>query len=33
MNMIMIVMFMQGIKDQLLMLLFPLKYAHLMKDE
>ena len=32
-NMIMIVMFMQGIKDQLLMLLFPLKYAHLMKDE
>lgn len=33
MNMIMIVMFMQGIKDQLLMLLFPLRYAHLMKDE
>ena len=33
MNMIMIVMLMQGIKDQLLMLLFPLKYAHLMKDE
>lgn len=33
MNMIMIVMFMQGIKDQLLMLLFLLKYAHLMKDE
>lgn len=33
MNMIMIVMFMQGIKDQLLMLLFPLKYTYLMKDE
>ncbi|MCC4501979.1 accessory Sec system protein translocase subunit SecY2 [Limosilactobacillus reuteri] len=33
MNMIMIVMFMQGIKDQLLMLLFPLRYVHLMKDE
>lgn len=33
MNMIMIVMFMQGIRDQLLMLLFPLKYTYLMKDE
>lgn len=33
MNIIMIVMFMQGIKDQLLMLLFPSRYVHLMKDE
>ena len=33
MNMIMIVMFMQGIKDQLLVLLFPLKYEKLMKEE
>ena len=33
MNIIMIVMFMQGIKDQLLMLLFPLRYARLIKDE
>lgn len=33
MNIIMIVMFMQGIKDQLLMLTFPLKYTKLMKDE
>lgn len=33
MNMIMVVMFMQGIKDQILVLLFPLKYAQLMKEE
>ena len=33
MNMIMIVMFMQGIKDQILVLLFPLKYEKLMKEE
>ncbi|WP_225209060.1 accessory Sec system protein translocase subunit SecY2 [Limosilactobacillus walteri] len=33
MNIIMIVMFMQGIKDQLLMLIFPLKYEQLLKEE
>ncbi len=33
MNMIMVVMFMQGIKDQLLVLMFPLKYERLMKEE